>query len=148
MLNKLKNSIYLLLLLLLNNCMTSGTALLGPIFTGAKTGSIYQASLSYGSGKIMKKINVSSIASLLLELKETEVLQEGDTFVLITKDRNIGKATGQDTIIESQLEALYNEHKVFVQMFWVDKLITNKVITMLKEINMAETKLNKGLTIK
>ena len=71
------------------------------------------------------KIKVSSIASLLLELKESEVLQEGDTFVLITKDRNIGKASGQDTIIESQLEALYNEHKVFVQMFWVDKLITN-----------------------
>ena len=71
------------------------------------------------------KIKVSSIASLLIELKETEVLREGDTFVLITKDRNIGKATGQDTIIESQLEALFNEHRIFVQMFWVDKLITN-----------------------
>ena len=71
------------------------------------------------------KIKVTSIGSLLNELKETEVLKEGDTFILITKDRNIGKATGQDTIIESQLEALYNEHKVFVQMFWVDKLITN-----------------------
>ena len=71
------------------------------------------------------KIKVSSIASLLIELKENETLTEGDTFILITKDRNIGKASGQDTIIESQLEALYNEHKVFVQMFWVDKLITN-----------------------
>ena len=47
------------------------------------------------------------------------------SIILITKDRNIGKAAGQDTIIESQLEALYNEHKVFVQMFWVDKLFTN-----------------------
>jgi len=71
------------------------------------------------------KIKVSSVASLLIELKENETLTEGDTFILITKDRNIGKAAGQDTIIESQLEALYNEHKVFVQMFWVDKLITN-----------------------
>jgi DNA-directed RNA polymerases I, II, and III subunit RPABC1 len=71
------------------------------------------------------KIKVSSIASLLIELKENEILKEGDTFVLITKDRNIGKASGQDTIIESQLESLYNEHKVFVQMFWIDKLITN-----------------------
>ena len=71
------------------------------------------------------KIKVSSIASLLIELKENETLTEGDTFILITKDRNIGKAAGQDTIIESQLEALYNEHKVFVQMFWVDKLFTN-----------------------
>ena len=71
------------------------------------------------------KIKVSSVASLLIELKENETLTEGDTFILITKDRNIGKAAGQDTIIESQLEALYNEHKEFVQMIWVDKLITN-----------------------
>ena len=33
-----------------------GTALLGPVFTGAKTGSIYQASLSYGTNKIMNKV--------------------------------------------------------------------------------------------
>jgi DNA-directed RNA polymerases I, II, and III subunit RPABC1 len=71
------------------------------------------------------KIKVSSIGSLLIELKESEILKEGDSFILITKDRNIGKAAGQDTIVESQLEALYNEHKVFVQMFWIDKLITN-----------------------
>ena len=44
-------------LLSLNHCATPSAALLGPIFTGAKTGSIYQASLSYGSGKIMNGIN-------------------------------------------------------------------------------------------
>lgn len=71
------------------------------------------------------KIKVLTIASLLLELKENEILNEGDTFIIVTKDRNVGKASGQDTIIESQLTALFNEHKVFVQMFWIDKLITN-----------------------
>ena len=71
------------------------------------------------------KIKVSTIGSLLVELKETGVLNDGDTFILITKDRSIGKASGQDTIVESQLGALYSEHKVFVQMFWIDKLITN-----------------------
>ena len=71
------------------------------------------------------KIKVSSIASLLIELKENGDLDEGDSFILVTKDRSVGKATGQDAIIESQLEALYNEHKVFVQMFWIDKLVTN-----------------------
>ena len=71
------------------------------------------------------KIKVSTIGSLLIELKETGVLNDGDTFILITKDRSVGKASGQDTIVESQLEALYAEHKVFVQMFWIDKLITN-----------------------
>ena len=40
----------------LSNCVTSPTALLGPIFTGAKTGSVYQASLSYGSNRIISKI--------------------------------------------------------------------------------------------
>ena len=42
-------------LFLLNNCV--GSALLGPVFTAAKTGSIYQASLSYSTGKIMNEIN-------------------------------------------------------------------------------------------
>ena len=43
-------------LFFLSNCVTSPTALLGPIFTGAKTGSAYQASLSYGSNRIISKI--------------------------------------------------------------------------------------------
>ena len=42
--------------LLLNNCASSSSALLGPIFTGAKTGSVYQASLSYGSNRLIKEI--------------------------------------------------------------------------------------------
>ena len=44
-------------LLFLSNCSAPGTALLGPAFTGAKTGSVYQASLSYGTGKLMNKIS-------------------------------------------------------------------------------------------
>ena len=51
-----RNLIFVLALLLLNNCATSGSALLGPIFTGAKTGSIYQASVSYSTGKLMNEL--------------------------------------------------------------------------------------------
>ena len=51
-----RNLIIILSLLLLNNCATSGSALLGPIFTGAKTGSIYQASISYSTGKLMNEL--------------------------------------------------------------------------------------------
>jgi len=51
-----KNLIFVLALLLLNNCATSGSALLGPIFTGAKTGNIYQASISYSTGKLMNEL--------------------------------------------------------------------------------------------
>ena len=45
--------ILVIFLIILNGCDTPGSALLGPIFTGAKTGSIYQASISYGTGKIV-----------------------------------------------------------------------------------------------
>ena len=45
-----------LVFFLISNCSMPGTALLGPVFTGAKTGSIYQASLSYGTNKIMNKV--------------------------------------------------------------------------------------------
>tara|TARA_B100001778_G_C18162369_1_gene438707 strand:+ start:170 stop:481 length:312 start_codon:yes stop_codon:yes gene_type:complete len=49
----IKKKIYIFsLLILLSGCVSS-TAFLGPIFTGAKTGSVYQASLSYGGNKIV-----------------------------------------------------------------------------------------------
>lgn len=49
------------LLFLLNNCVTSSSAFLGPIFTGARTGSVYQASLSYGSGRIINQLSPNRI---------------------------------------------------------------------------------------
>ena len=41
---------------LLSNCSTPTTAFLGPFITGAKTGSVYQASLSYGSNRIINNL--------------------------------------------------------------------------------------------
>ena len=52
-----KNIFILFIFLILNNCGLSGTALLGPVYTGATTGSAYQTTISYGSGKFLKKIN-------------------------------------------------------------------------------------------
>ena len=44
-------------LFFLSNCSApSNISLLGPIFTASKTGSIYQVSLSYGSGEIVNKV--------------------------------------------------------------------------------------------
>ena len=51
-----KNLFILSCILLLTNCTTPSSAFLGPIFTGAKTGSVYQASLSYGSNRIIDKM--------------------------------------------------------------------------------------------
>ena len=41
----------------------SGTAFLGPVFTGAKTGSIYQSSLSYSSGKVLDHLKSEEITN-------------------------------------------------------------------------------------
>ena len=45
-----------MLLFLLSNCTAPTASLFGPMMTGAKTGSIYQASLSYGSNKIFNDL--------------------------------------------------------------------------------------------
>ena len=53
----IKNLIIIFLFLIFTNCGISSSALLGPVYTGAKTGSVYQTSLSYSSGKAMNQIN-------------------------------------------------------------------------------------------
>ena len=56
----LKNYFLTFFLILLAGCANPGTAFLGPIFTGAKTGSAYQASVSFGTNQIVKKIKDDS----------------------------------------------------------------------------------------
>ena len=48
-----KKNLFLFLILFLTSCSAPGTTLLGPTFTGVKTGSALQTSISYGSGKMM-----------------------------------------------------------------------------------------------
>ena len=48
--------ILFLFLLFISACSTPGSALLGPVFTGAKTGSAHQASLSFGTSQFINKI--------------------------------------------------------------------------------------------
>ena len=47
----------------MTNCTMSGSAFLGPAFTGARTGSIYQSSLSYGSGKIINNLKSDKLST-------------------------------------------------------------------------------------
>ena len=64
----MKKSFAFFFLIFLTNCTISGSAFLGPTFTGKKTGSIYQTSLSYGSSKIIADMNI--------ELKEMKKLKD------------------------------------------------------------------------
>ena len=47
---------FVFLLFFLTNCSSPSTALLSPILTGVKTGSLYQASLSYSSNRIISEV--------------------------------------------------------------------------------------------
>ena len=75
----------LCLLIFLNNCSAPGNALLSPIITGVKTGSAYQASLSYSSNLIFGKaiqfkekynrkdpVIISSFAVVKVQISEVE----------------------------------------------------------------------------
>ena len=81
----------LFLLFFLNGCVQN-TALLGPAYTMASTGNIYQAGLSYGSNQAVKKItgkspteNIQSfVDNKKLKVEEKESQEE---FFALVKSR-------------------------------------------------------------
>ena len=64
-----KKIIILSLFLFLNNCGPTGSALLGPAFTGATTKSMTRTGLSYSSGHLVKKTKEK-----LIKIKETKTV--------------------------------------------------------------------------
>ena len=81
----------------LNGCVQN-VAFLGPALTGASTGSLYQATLSYGSDKVVKKITgkttTENIISIVSQNKdEKEVDQNDDIFFKLIKE-DINKISG------------------------------------------------------
>ena len=56
----IKNFFYLFCFFLISNCSIPNTAFFGPVYTGVKTGSVYQASLSYSSGKIINNLGLQN----------------------------------------------------------------------------------------
>ena len=63
------------LLFVLNGC-AQNTALLGPAYTFATSGSVYQAGLSYGSDKAIMKVTGKSTGE---NIKEMLVVKEKDS---------------------------------------------------------------------
>ena len=84
----IKNFIFISLLLLLTNCSAPGSALLGPVFTGATTKSVSQASLSFGTNQIVKKIHIMSKNS---ENRIAKVSKKIDDFTNYAQSKNLFK---------------------------------------------------------
>jgi phosphoribosylaminoimidazole (AIR) synthetase len=81
----------LFLLFFLNGCVQS-TALLGPAYTLASTGNIYQAGLSYGSNKAVEEITGKSPTENIKSLtdsKKSQIDEEQnyDEFFALVKNR-------------------------------------------------------------
>ena len=79
------------LLFFLNGCVQS-TALLGPAYTLASTGNIYQAGLSYGSNKAVEEITGKSTTENIKSLtdsKKSKIDEEQnyDEFFALVKNR-------------------------------------------------------------
>ena len=86
-----KISAGLFLLFFLSGCVQS-TALLGPAFTLASSGNIYQAGLSYGSNQAVKKITGKSptenIQSFVDDKKlKVEEKESQEEFFALVKNR-------------------------------------------------------------
>ncbi|MDA9096464.1 hypothetical protein N9J54_01365 [Candidatus Pelagibacter ubique] len=81
----------LFLLFFLNGCVQSA-ALLGPAYTLASTGNIYQAGLSYGSNQAVKKVTGKSPTENIQSLvdnkkKKIEEKEKQDEFFALVKNR-------------------------------------------------------------
>jgi len=81
----------LFLLFFLNGCVQS-TALLGPAYTLASTGNVYQAGFSYGSNQAVEKITGKSTTENIKSLagnKKIKVEEEenNEEFIALVKRR-------------------------------------------------------------
>ncbi len=74
----MNKKLIIITLLFLNSCAASGSALLGPMITGARTGSIYQASISFSTGKIMNELVSSKISTKKKEIDKSQILPKKD----------------------------------------------------------------------
>ena len=68
------------------NCSGPGTALLGPVFTGATTKSAARASLSFTSNQIVKNIKVVSKKS---KKEVTEIVKKVNSFDYKLKKKSL-----------------------------------------------------------
>ena len=81
----------LFLIFFLNGCLQN-TALLGPAYTLASTGNVYQAGLSYGSNQAVEKITGKSTAENIKSLADNKKIkveeeENNEEFFTLVKSR-------------------------------------------------------------
>ena len=84
----IKKYLLFFIIILFTGCSAPGTALLGPAVTGATTKSVAQASLSFGTNQIVKKIHIMSKNS---ENKIAKVSMKIDDFTNYARSKNLFK---------------------------------------------------------
>jgi hypothetical protein len=111
-----KLSTGLFILITLNGCVQS-TAFLGPAVTGASTGNIYQAGLSYSTNLIVEeftgKTSIENFQELLVPKKNDNKISKSvkkslrkntDEFLVLKKNNNNSKKLIKKTIEKNSLE--------------------------------------------
>mgnify|MGYP003684735155 FL=1 len=83
-----KNLLIISFLILLTNCTAPGSAFLGPVFTGATTKSAAQASISFGTNQILKKLNEASKTS---KTKISKIAKKIENFSKNQQNQNLFK---------------------------------------------------------
>ena len=79
----IKKIFYFSSFLLLVNCAGLNTAFLGPIYTGATTGSYAQSTLSFSSGKIIRDIKDKTILNKSDQTTSLKNYNEKDPVILL-----------------------------------------------------------------
>ena len=92
---------FLIFFFLVSCSANPGTAFLGPVFTGVKTGSIYQTSLSYTSNKVFEDFKEE------LKSKKNDVSNKSKSIINnlnnILKDPPLLTSLKIDTIVISEI---------------------------------------------
>ena len=102
----IKKFLILLTLTVLTSCSAPGTALLGPVFTGATTKSAAQATLSFSTNQIIQNIKEASESGK----KETiKIVRKLDNFVQDTNSKGFYK-----TVTNLYLEDQQKKKEVFL----------------------------------
>ena len=111
MINKNKNILPFLFLVLLSNCVTPTASLFGPAVTGRKSGSISQSGLSYASNNIIEKKLGISPTKFITKFLDENLDKSESTFVDIG---NRKKETKNIKFVQN-LKDIENEHNNFVR---------------------------------